>query len=252
MLSSIQSISKIYKKKKTDLPPPTDNLVIHLKFGSSDRTGNNINNYGSLGVANLLGTALTKYISSTTTNKRGEIVSYCSLLNDATNYCYLKLPSGYTFSNNGSYTFSFYCNPQRPNGSTYMEFLNFNQSGYTNAFIIEAFNNILYVSSPVANKQVSNNSKSFQTANTWIHICVSYILGPSSTRVKVYIDGVLTNDNTNTTAQPSNLTSSAKYCLVASGDWGLNVLYYTGFLRNIRFYSRELSQAEITSCYMYD
>jgi hypothetical protein len=86
-------------------------------------------------------------------------------------------------------------------------------------------------------REVVSNSNSW-TAGVWYHVA-GVIDGTSGMRM--YVDGVLQTDT-----DPSTAPTDTRTEITALGQWGnISIRFFTGFMDEVRFWSRALSQTEV-------
>lgn len=122
---------------------------------------------------------------------------------------------------------------------------NFNQDGW--AIIKDQQERMVFLISqgwwPVSRARTNNNQV---TLNTWQHWVITRPGNDDPANVKFYRDGVLLTTNAVDDSGPTDMLSSAEFC-IGSGN---NLEdYFEGFLDEITIWEKELTQTEVDELY---
>lgn len=230
-------------------PPPTDNLLIYLKFLASDFnfTYKTLTNYGSLaGSINVYAPAGSSFIFQSGIKSVNNLndVSYAVFPGNTNSY--ISLP--FFVAALGSYTFMMWMKIKRTT-SNFTNLLLYTYSGsYGGAIIMEISNaNVFDLSGP-ASKQITDSTYLYNTADIWIHVCGIYTFNPTTTFCSFYLNGSF---KSSTTVYAGTDNTSTRTGYLGKASWDSNQ-FIQGSIRGFRMYGRALTANEVMSCYQND
>lgn len=230
--------------------PPTDSLLIYLKFLQSDISSNTIlKNWGSSSNATLsLTTAITCNSGLTSINGTNAI-SYATYAGNPSSY--IMLPSMIT-SLNSSYTMMLWMKINRPTAKyTDLMLWTYNNS-YGGALILEIDNTGMFCISGPANKIITDTSQNFRTYNTWVHVCAVYTFNATTTPTSFYLNGIFKKSIIQGAGAETTLARSGYIGCATWGVVGTDIAEIYGSVRGVRVYNRALTATEINACYKND
>jgi hypothetical protein len=232
--------SQITKKSSAAPTPPTDSMILHLKFDSGDFVGSTLANWATGSAVytdvNLTGNTLPQ--SKTTGQKVG--TGCCNIASNTT-FSMITLP----------FSFNTYQTPVKQPISVALWFQN-THLGQSYQHIMCLGSASTYIRFIGTNLVLGGSSGEYNAGSTyyndglWHHVV---LMMNTSGQITVYIDGV--NKVTNQQSAYFSSTDSNIWLgqFTNSPSAGTNAFAFTGNLDDVRIYSRMLTAAEVGLIY---
>ena len=207
----------------------SDALVAHLKFNDNVTDSANSNN-GTV-------TGTTTYVAG----KVGKAFSF-----NGSSYVTLANESNFDIDYNEPFSIAFWY--KTDNTSNNHVYGKGNNSSPYSGIQIGIYSGKIQIDqgSAYPSSYFTKDQSTASTANVWHHAVMTLSGSGTNTGCKLYVDGSIVSMNT---ASPDNQSASILNNISPRIGYDGNSIYNTGLLDDVRIYSRELDQSEVTMIY---